>query len=169
MSTASLLNSLYRHKAWANEELFAQVRTIDVAAQAEARHAAIRLLNHIYVVDRIFAAHLAGVAHGYEATNTKETPALEELEAGVKASDRWYVDYTQAVDDATLDERLSFTFTDGMAGCMSRGEMLAHVLTHGSYHRGGVGRILSQASVAPPRDLYTIHLHRTEPARRERA
>lgn len=33
MSTASLLNSLYRHKAWANEELFAQVR-----APAPNRH-----------------------------------------------------------------------------------------------------------------------------------
>jgi len=43
MRSASFLDSLYRHKGWANEELFAQVRTIDAAAQAEARHAAIRL------------------------------------------------------------------------------------------------------------------------------
>ena len=169
MSTAALLNSLYRHKAWANEELFAQVRAIDPAAQAEARHAAIRLLNHIHVVDRIFAAHLSGAAHGYDATNTKETPTLDELEAAVKACDRWYVDYTAAVDDAKLGETLAFTFTDGQAGTMTRAEMLAHIVTHGSYHRGGVGRILAGASVQPPRDLYTIHLHRTEPARRERA
>lgn len=169
MGTASLLNSLYRHKAWANEELFAEVARIDAAAHAEARHAAIRLLNHIYVVDRVFASHLAGIAHGYEATNTKETPTLDELEAGVKASDRWYVDYTQSVDDATLGESLAFTFTDGMAGRMTRGEMLAHVITHGSYHRGGVGRMLVQADRTPPRDLYTIHLHRTEPERRRPA
>jgi uncharacterized damage-inducible protein DinB len=169
MSTASLLNSLYRHKAWANEELFAQVRAIDPATQAEARHSAIRLLNHIYVVDRIFAAHLAGSAHGYDGTNTKETPTLDELEAGVKACDRWYVDYTASVDDARLAESLAFTFTDGLQGRMTRGEMLAHIVTHGSYHRGGVGRILAGASVPPPRDLYTIHLHRTEPARRQSA
>jgi uncharacterized damage-inducible protein DinB len=135
MSTASLLNSLYRHKAWANEELFARVRTIDPATQAEARHSAIRLLNHIYVVDRIFAAHLAGNAHGYDGTNTKETPTLDELEAGVKACDRWYVDYTAFVDDAKLEESLAFTFTDGLQGRMTRGEMLAHIVTHGSYHR----------------------------------
>ncbi len=169
MSTASLLNSLFRHKAWTNEELFAQVRAIDAATQAEARLAAIRLLNHIHVVDRIFAAHLAGTAHGYDGTNTPETPALDELEAAVRASDRWYVDYTATVDDAALGESLAFTFTDGLAGRMTRGEMLAHIVTHGSYHRGGVGRILAQASVKPPRDLFTLHLHRTEPARRERA
>jgi len=169
MSTAALLHSLYRHKAWANEELFAQVRLIAPAAQAEARHAAIRLLNHIFVVDRIFAAHLAGKPHGFDATNTKETPTLDELEAGVKACDRWYADYTASVDDGKLNERIAFTFTDGLAGEMTRAEMLAHIVTHGSYHRGGVGRILAGASVPPPRDLYTIHLHRAEPARRERA
>jgi uncharacterized damage-inducible protein DinB len=169
MSTARLLNSLYRHKAWANEELFAEVRAIDAAAHPEARHSAVRLLNHIYVVDRIFAAHLAGTPHGYDATNTKETPALEELEAGVKACDRWYVDYTASVGEAALGERVAFTFTDGQPGEMTRGEMLAHIVTHGSYHRGGVGRILAQADRSPPRDLYTIHLHRTEPSRRDRA
>lgn len=167
MSTAALLNSLYRHKAWTNEELYAEVARIDGAKHPEARHSAIRLLNHIYVVDRIFASHLQGVPHGYDATNTKETPELEALAADAKACDRWYVDYTAGVDDAALAEPVSFTFTDGLAGRMTRGEMLAHIVTHGSYHRGGVGRMLVSAERSPPRDLLTIHLHRTEPARRE--
>ena len=63
---------------------------LDPAAQAE-RHAAIRLLNHIHVVDRIFAAHLSGAAHGYYATNTPKTPTLDELAVAVEGRDRWYV------------------------------------------------------------------------------
>ena len=51
---------------------------------------------------------------------------------------------------------------------MSREEMLAHVATHGSYHRGAVGRILAQAGGPPLADLYTAYLHRSEPQRRER-
>jgi uncharacterized damage-inducible protein DinB len=47
--------------------------------------------------------------------------------------------------------------------------MLGHVITHGSYHRGAVGRIMSQVSVPPPRDTLTVYLHRSEPQRRERA
>lgn len=167
MSTAALLNSLYRHKAWANGELYAEVARIDAAKHPDARHSAIRLLNHIFVVDRIFASHLEGRAHGYDATNTKETPALETLASEAAACDRWYVDYTAGVDDASLAESLSFTFTDGLAGRMTRGEMLAHIVMHGSYHRGGVGRILVSAERSPPRDLFTIHLHQSEPARRE--
>jgi len=166
---ATLLHSLFRHKAWANEELFAELEKLDPAAHEAERHTAIRLLNHIYVVDRIFAGHLRGEPHGFAATNTPETPTLAALRDAALASDRWYLDYVGAVSAQDLAEVLSFTFTDGAAGSMSRDEMLGHVITHGSYHRGAVGRIMSQVSVPPPRDTLTVYLHRSEPQRRERA
>jgi len=169
MAATTLLQALYRHKAWANEELFAELEKLDPVAQEAERHAAIRLLNHIYVVDRIFAGHLRGEPHGYAATNTPETPTLAALREAVLASDRWYADYVAAVSPQQLAQELSFAFTDGAAGRMSREEMLGHVVTHGSYHRGAVGRIMSQASVPPPRDTLTVYLHRSEPQRREHA
>ena len=169
MSASSLLLSLFRYKAWANAQLFAELRKLDAAAFPEERHTAIRLLNHIYVVDRIFAAHLLGVPHAYTAANTQETPTLDELHAAVGISDSWYVDYVSGLAPARLAERIAFTFTDGLRGCMSREEMLAHVTAHGAYHRGAVGRVLSQAGVTPPRDIYPVFLHTSEPARREPA
>jgi uncharacterized damage-inducible protein DinB len=167
--SATLLHSLFRHKAWANEELFGELEKLDPAAHEAERHAAIRLLNHIHVVDRVFAGHLRGEPHGYAATNTPETPTLAALREAVLASDRWYLDYVRTISAQQLAEVLSFTFTDGAAGGMSREEMLGHVITHGSYHRGAVGRIMSQVSVPPPRDTLTVYLHRSEPQRRERA
>jgi len=166
---ATLLQSLFRQKAAMNEEFFAEVSQLDPVAQAAERHAAIRLLNHVYVVDRIFAAHLLGRDHGYSATNTPETPTLETLQAAVLESDRWYVQYVGTLAPQQLAEPIAFVFTDGQRGRMSREEMLAHVITHGSYHRGAVGRILSQASLTPPRDTLTTYLHRSEPQRREPA
>lgn len=167
VSTSSLLLSLFRYKAWANEELFAELHKLDPGTHQAERHGAIRLLNHIHVVDRIFAGHLGGRAHGQSATNTPETPTLEALQAGVAETDRWYVDYVAALDPALLPEPLQFTFTDGTAGTMSREEMLAHVATHGGYHRGAVGRILAQVSLPPPRDIFTVYLHSAQPERRE--
>jgi uncharacterized damage-inducible protein DinB len=166
MSTSSLLLSLFKYKAWANDELFAEVAKIDPLTHQAERHAAIRILNHIYVVDRIFAAHLCGAAHAYPATNTPETPTLDELRAKVAASDRWYVEKAAQATAEQLVENLSFSFTDGTPARMSREEMLAHVATHGGYHRGAVGRILSQLSIAPPRDIFSGYLHQAEPARR---
>jgi uncharacterized damage-inducible protein DinB len=168
MSTSTLLLSLFRYKAWANTELFAGLDKLDAVAHQAERHSAIRLLNHIHVVDRIFAAHLAGGSHGYTATNTPETPTLEALRDAVATTDRWYVDYIETLAPALLSEGLPFTFTDGAQGFMSRAEMLAHVATHGGYHRGAVGRIMAQLSVAPPRDIFTVYLHQAAPQRRLR-
>ena len=70
MNSPSILTSLFNYKAWANAELFAELHKVDAMQHEEPRHTAIRLLNHIYVVDGIFAAHLSGLEHSYTATNT---------------------------------------------------------------------------------------------------
>lgn len=168
MSTSTLLLSLFQYKAWANAELFGELRQVDDQTHAAERHTAIRVLNHIHVVDRIFVAHLSGKAHAYTATNTPETPTLDELQAAVAETDRWYIDHVRGLTPQKLAEPVSFDFTDGGRGCMTREEMLAHVITHGGYHRGAVGATMRQAGVAPPRDIYTRFLHAAEPERRER-
>ncbi len=159
----TVLKSLFEYKAWANAELFDVLSSVTSEPDL---HTAIRTLNHIYVVDRIFRAHLLGQQHGYEASNTKDTPTLESLRAAVAETDAWYQDYVAGMDEGALAERLRFRFTDGDSGLMSREEMLMHVITHGGYHRGNVGQVLKNISVAPPRDILTKFLHVSEPGRR---
>ena len=160
------IQSLFAQKSWANNELFNALAAVNDAEHAEAVHTAIRTLNHIYVVDRIFQAHLLGEPHGYTATNTEATPELDALQFSVAETDAWYESYVSRSSAQALGESLTFRFTDGDAGTMTREEMLLHVVTHGSYHRGNVGQVLKSISVAPPRDLYTKFLHVSEPARR---
>ncbi|WP_339525506.1 DinB family protein [Pseudomonas sp. EA_35y_Pfl2_R111] len=167
MNNASLLTSLLQYKAWANQELFAELQRLDPLTQHSELHAALRILNHIHVVERIFVANLQGIHHDYNATNTPETPTLNELHQAVQKTDRWYLDYVATLSAEQLAERLHFTFVDGDTGCMSREEMLAHIVTHGGYHRGAVGRIMAQVQLAPPRDIYTRFLHQNQPQRRE--
>ena len=164
MSLATL-KSLFAYKAWANAELFALLGTLP-PEHAEQVQAGIRTLNHIYVVDRLFRARLAGEPAPYSATNTKETPTLDQLRGDAAATDAWYVQYVSSVAESALPESLDFTFADGDRGRMSREEILLHVIAHGAYHRGNVGQVLKSISVAPPRDLYTKFLHQSEPARR---
>lgn len=166
MSNASLLTSLLQYKTWANQELFAELQRLDPLTQHSELHAALRILNHIYVVERIFVANLQGIKHSYSATNTAETPTLAALQQAVQETDHWYLDYVAGLSAEQLAERLIFTFVDGDTGCMSREEMLAHIVTHGGYHRGAVGRIMAQLQLAPPRDIYTRFLHEDQPQRR---
>lgn len=166
MSEISLLQTLFRYQAWANEELLDAVGRLDPDRHGRERHLSIRLMNHSLVVGRIFAAHLTGREHGYADDNTPETPSLPDLRAALTASDLWYLTYLETVDSELLSTPVPFDFTDGDKGCMTRWEMLLHVVTHGGYHRGEIGRLLAQLSIAPPWDTLAVHLHRSEPARR---
>lgn len=162
----TLLQKLYGYHAWANNELFDKLGTLDQEKHKAELHTALRLINHYYVVARIFAAHLGGAQHHYTSDNTEETPTLGELGAAVKSSDQWYLDYLRSVSSENLSETIPFTFTDGDKGYMTREEMLTHVALHGGYHRGEVGRILRQLSITPPWDTFAVYLHQTESSRR---
>ncbi|ESY12334.1 damage-inducible protein DinB [Mesorhizobium sp. M0615] len=156
MDALDLLRSLFVYQAWANGELLQKLAGLDQQEHVDQRHTATRLINHNLVVSKIFAAHLSGTRHGYAS----------ELSAGVAAMDRWYLDHIEAVSPKLMSEPVPFTFTDGDRAMMSRQEMLTHVVTHGGYHRGEIGRILMQIGIAPPWDTFAAHLHHAEPSRR---
>ena len=162
----SVLTSLFNYKAWSDAELYSAVETLGPDANSDERHNALRLLNHIHVVDKIFAGHLQSKPHGFAATNTPETPTLAELSWASQETDSWYIRHVTTLTAQDLAQQISFTFTDGDAGRMTREELLLHVIAHGTYHRGAVGRILFNQSVTPPRDLFTKFLHTTQLERR---
>jgi uncharacterized damage-inducible protein DinB len=51
---------------------------------------------------------------------------------------------------------------------MSREEMLMHVITHGTGHRGQVSAVMLLNSVSPAKDGFTTYLHAAEASTRGR-
>jgi uncharacterized damage-inducible protein DinB len=102
----------------------------------------------------------------FTATNSERTPSLPELREAVQATDDWYLQFVATLSAEHLQQRIHFAFVDGDRGAMSREEMLMHVISHGSYHRGSVGQILEDLGLDSPPDSLTKFLHRHEPARR---
>ncbi len=161
------LRHLFRHKAWANDELLTALAGLGGASPITGL--AIKALSHSHVVDRIFAAHMKREEHAYTSANLSEMPALEDLSADIRRSDREYIDYVAALDRDQLAERIDFAFTDGAPGRMSREEMLMHVITHGIGHRGQVSAVMILNGVAPVKDGFTTYLHEAEASSRRRA
>jgi len=160
------LQSLFQYKAWANDELLTALSAL--GAESPITQLAIKALSHTYVVDQIFAAHLRRRKHVYTSANSSQMPTLEDLSADIRMSDRGYVDYVSALDRDKLADRIDFVFTDGAPGCMSREEMLMHVITHGVGHRGQVSAVMLLNSVTPSRDGFTTYLHNAEASARRR-
>lgn len=165
-----ILVSLFKYKAWANQEMHATLAEVDVRQHAAEFQAMLHTLDHANAVDRIFQAHLRGTSEPrFKATNSEEVPGLSKLRDTVTATDEWYLQFVSGIGPEELQQRIEFTFTDGEQGAMSREEMLLHVITHSGYHRGSVGQTLENLGMHSPPDSLTKFLHRHEPERRLRA
>lgn len=99
--------------------------------------------------------------HGYATTGTDNVPNLEELIRSIRETDQWYIAYVESLSPLEFNATVEFVFTDGSPGQMSREEILGHVIAHGGYHRGEVGRILTQLTGSSPRDTFTGFLTRS--------
>jgi len=154
--------TLTRYNAWANELIFAAVAALPEGEAVKPRRSVFRnmvhTLNHNFVIDRIFQAHLEGRPHGYGARNTPDHPPLAELWRAQQELDRWYIDWSDRIADAALDEKVKFSFVGGGEGVMTRGEMLQHLVNHTSYHRGFVAQMIYDVPARPPTTDLTVFL-----------
>ncbi|MEE8295230.1 MAG: DinB family protein [Sphingomonadales bacterium] len=111
------LRMLVRFKRWANKRTFSVVMDLPPNEALKDRPTyfknIVHTLNHIYVIDAIFRAHLEDRKHGYTARNTDTHPPLEELWQLVQAMDDWYVNYCDRLTAQTLEEVVHFRFVDG--------------------------------------------------------
>ena len=154
------IRMLTRYNAWANTTMFDAVARLPEGEATKPRKSVFKnmlhTLNHNYVIGLIFRAHLQARDHGFTARNTPEYPPLEESRRTQQALDTWYIDWSDAMTDAALDEQVDFTFVGGGAGVMTRAEMLLHVVNHTSYHRGFVAQMFCEIPAQPPTTDLTV-------------
>ena len=84
---------LARYNAWANKLIFDAVARLPEGEAIKPRQTLfknmVHTLNHNYVIDRIFQAHLEGRDHGFAARNTADHPPLNELWQAQQSVDNW--------------------------------------------------------------------------------
>lgn len=162
MKLSETIKTLTKYKAWANELTFSAVHDLPEGEATKKRQTRfgnmVHTLNHVYVIDYIFKAHILGNTHNYTARNTDSHPPLEDLWGLQRIMDKWYVDYAQEALDEGLSEVVKFQFVGGGEGAMSRADMIIHVVNHSTYHRGFVGDLMYQVPAIPPANDYPVYL-----------
>jgi uncharacterized damage-inducible protein DinB len=158
---------LTRYNHWANKLIFDAVAALPEGEATRERRSIfknmVHTLNHNYVIDLIWQAHLEGREHGYTARNTPGHPPLAELWGKQKAIDGWYIAWSDGLSPQALAEKVHFTLVGGNKGVMTRGEILLHVVNHTTYHRGFVGDLICQVPAHPPTTDLPVYL-RENPA-----
>jgi uncharacterized damage-inducible protein DinB len=162
MITREAARMLARYNHWANKIIFDAVAELPPGEATRERQSIfknmVHTLNHNYVIDLIWQAHLEGREHGFTARNTPEHPPLEDLWEKQQAIDAWYIDWSERLSEAALAEKVRFTLVGGNKGVMTRGEILLHVVNHTTYHRGFVGDLICQVPAQPPTTDLPVYL-----------
>ncbi len=154
MSSTRSARMLARYNAWADQVLFDAVAALPPGAATQERptlfKTMVRTLNHNYLIDVIWRAHLEGRDHGFQRRDVVLHPELADLWTAQQAANAWLIDWADAQTEASLEQQVGFTLIGGNKGAMTRGEILLHVVTHHSYHRGWVADMFFQVPAQPP-------------------
>lgn len=154
MSDLRTVRMLARYNAWANKVIFDAVVALPPGEADKERPTLfknmVNTLNHLYVVDLIWQAHLQGRAHGIPALNTVLHPDLSSLWQVQQDIDDWYIAWADELTPTDADDLVHFRLIGGNRGEMRRGDIMLHVVNHTSYHRGFVADLFCQIPLRPP-------------------
>jgi uncharacterized damage-inducible protein DinB len=157
-----------QYRAWADELTYAAVAALPPGEATKQRPTLFKnmigTLNHNYLIDRVWQAHLEGRDHGFTARNLVLHADLAELRAAQQTITRWYIDWAAAQSEATLAEPVRFRFIGGEESTMRRGAILLHVVNHATYHRGWIAEMFFQVPAQNPATDLPVFL--SDPARR---
>jgi uncharacterized damage-inducible protein DinB len=166
MTTVSHARTIARYRMWADRLTFDAVAALPPGEATKERPTLFKTmvgtLNHNYVIDLIWQAHLEGREHGFTARNVVLHPELSDLWQAQQAVNRWYIDWSERQSQASLDEIVNFTFIGGEKSSMSRGDILLHVVNHATYHRGWVAEMFFQVPAKNPTTDLPVFLKRGE-------
>jgi uncharacterized damage-inducible protein DinB len=145
---------LARYSNWADQVLFKAMEELPEGAASQTRQtlfgSMIGTLNHNYLVDLIWRAHLLGETHGFSTRRDLLHPDLGALVKEQSEINQWYIGWAKSQNAESLSERLKFNFVSGKAAEMTRGGMFLHIVNHKTYHRGWVSEMFFDWGINPP-------------------
>jgi len=144
-----------RYNAWINERIYGAVADLDDTAYRLDRGAYFgsihRTLNHLLVVDRLFAARLVEKAPQIESLDQMLYDSFAALRAARETEDRHLVELVGSWSETELCAPIRFKRILGSGEHeMRRDHMLLTLFNHQTHHRGQVHCMLTQARVDPP-------------------
>src|SRR5262249_23606538 len=97
---------LAHYKAWADKVMFDGVAALPPGEAERERKTLFKTiigtLNHSYVVDLIWRAHLERREHGFKARNIVLHSDLPALRLAQQTMNAWFIDWAAAESEASL-------------------------------------------------------------------
>lgn len=134
---------LFRYNHWANELI------LNMVSKANLRDPEItKLLSHILNAQMVWYSRVSAEKK-YER-KVWEVYEWEELHPLFKESSNLWVKYLSETDPEKLKEEVPYKTSLGDPFSNVAEDILAHVINHGTYHRGQIAKLLRQKNIDPP-------------------
>lgn len=135
-----------RYNSWANRRVGEMLAELEGAELARP----LRLFSHLLRAERVWLGRIHATPDA--ALPLWETDPLERCRERLEANARAL---EQLVADGSVDtEPVTYTTTQGATYTTPVGDILAHVLNHGTHHRGQIALLVREAGRPPlPLDL----------------
>lgn len=151
-----------KYKQWADKRVldFLSQQQSDLMTKERpiAFKSILGLLNHTYRIDCIWQCHLLGKENIFETKIPNSLISFKELKPMQLKMNDWLVDFCESEKVDFYNEKVNFYFVNGDKGCMTRYEMVQHLVNHSTYHRGHIGGILNSFGLKTPTTDYPVFL-----------
>jgi len=106
--------------------------------------------QHVVLMGQVWQAHLTGQPHTITSRNPATSVPLAQIATAQAALDAWAIAYAASLTPQDMAQSVPFTFIDGGASAMTRGEILLHLVNHATYHRGHIAAMLNAGGHSLP-------------------
>jgi uncharacterized damage-inducible protein DinB len=160
--------SLIDYHYWARDRVLAAAAPLTVEDfQRDLRNSfpSVRdTLAHLSMTDWIWHARWTGHSPTAPPHSPEEFPTVETVREFWQAQEAKIRSFVVRLPEGALGAEIDYRNMKGQAGRSSFAQMIAHLVNHGSYHRGQVTTMLRQLGAAPPAGMDLIAFFRERAA-----
>ncbi|MEO1053941.1 MAG: DinB family protein [Bacteroidota bacterium] len=135
---------LFKYNNWANQKYLICLEQEDLKSER-----AIELYGHIISAQIIWLLRIKGLPTS--PFPIWEKYKIRELKTMTEESMENWLDYMEEHRFETFEEMVFYTNSKGKKYENTIGEIITHVITHGTYHRAQLAQLFRQAGLEPPR------------------
>jgi uncharacterized damage-inducible protein DinB len=151
---------------WARDRLLAAVSALDSEQYARpmgSSFSSVRdTLNHLYFAEWIWYRRWQGESP--TGPPSVDLPDLQTLRTRWMEHETKVRAFFRGQTQQSLARVIEYKLLSGQAGASPLWQMVAHLVNHGSYHRGQVVTLLRQLGAAPPQSTDMITFFRERAA-----
>jgi uncharacterized damage-inducible protein DinB len=162
MMTRDHALALIGYDRWASERILNAAADVDAGDLAADRPGAygsvLRTLEHM------MQSQLAWLARSSDTRNEPAyAPSFDEARAGLERSNGRWREFVAGLDDDAFSRMVDYTDSRGAPHTRPVGQILTHVVNHGTQHRAEIAIALTTLGRSPGDVDFMIYTYETQP------